>query len=273
MSETGPGVTRSIPIALIDPPEIAMRDAMTPAGLEALAASLRELGQLQAIGVVVAGDRFRVAYGHRRRVAAELAGLTELECKVWPEGTPLEEAMKVAENDQQEAVNPASEALYYFELYKHRCGEDVDRVAALVRRPVSRVLERLDLLRGDAQVLEALRLDQITLAVAKVLNKCPDDGYRDLFLKDAIRLGSNSRQVQALVDEVKRSLRVQEAARASGLVTEETAPIASIASMDACVVCDLDSDQHEMEYRKVHQSCYRALRREKTAARGQGQAS
>ena len=271
MSDVGPGATRLISIGLIDPPEIAMRDAMSPASLEALAGSLRELGQLQPIGVVVAGDRFRVAYGHRRRVAAELAGLPELECKVWPEGTPLEEAMKVAENDHQEPVNPASEALYFHDLYMKRCGQDVDRVAALVRRPVSRVLDRLDLLRGDEMVLEALRLEQISLAVANALNKCPDESYRRLFLSDAIRQGATSRVVQTWVDDVKRTLRNQEAARQAGLVTEAPAPVATFASMDACVLCGHEADQHEMEYRKVHQSCYRALRREQAAGAGREQ--
>jgi ParB/RepB/Spo0J family partition protein len=255
-------LTRLIPIKLIDAPEIAMREVMSDEGLESLTASLRELGQLQPIGVVVAGKRFRVAFGHRRRVAAERAGLKELECKVWPEGTPLEEAMKVAENDEQEAVNPASEATYYKWLFDHRCGNDVDRVAALVRKPVRRVLDRLDLLRGDPDVLDALRAKRINLAVATALNKCPDKGYRNLFLTDAVRMGANSRQVQTWVDDVKRTLRLQQVGQAAGVATEAPAPIAAIANMDACTICGRDSDQHEMEYRKVHASCYRWYRRQ-----------
>lgn len=259
---TAATVTRLIPIALIDEPEIAMRETMSDEGLESLGASLRELGQLQPIGVVIAGDRFRVAYGHRRRIAAARAGFGEIECKVWPEGTPLEEAMKVAENDEQEAVNPASEATYYHWLFEHRCGHDVDRVAALVKKPVSRVLDRLDLLRGDPRVLDALRGRKINLSVAKALNKCPDEGYRKLFLSDAVRQGANARHVQVWVDDLKRTLRNQEAGRVAGLVTELPPAVASIASMDACVICNLESDQHEMEYRKVHQSCYRSFRRQ-----------
>ena len=251
-----------IPLAVIDEPEVAMRETMSDTGLESLTASLRELGQLQPIGVVVAGDRYRVAFGHRRRVAAERAGFTELECKVWPEGTPLEEAMKVAENDEQEPVNPAGEATYYAWLFEHRCGRDVDRVAALVRKPVSRVLDRLDLLRGDPRVLAQLRAKKIPLAVARVLNQCPEDGYRKLFLDDAVRLGATSRVVREWVDQVKHTLRVQEAARDAGAAPELPPALASIASMDACVLCGRESDQHEMEYRKVHQSCYRFFRRQ-----------
>jgi ParB/RepB/Spo0J family partition protein len=259
------GLTRLIPIDLIDEPEIAMREAMSDEGLESLMASLRELGQLQPIGVVVAGDRFRVAYGHRRRIAAGRVGFSALECKVWPEGTPLEEAMKVAENDEQEAVNPASEATYYKWLFANRCGNDVERVAALVRKPVSRVLDRLDLLRGDPRVLEQLRAKRITLSVAKALNKCPDEGYRRLFLDDAVRMGSNARQVQTWIDDVKRTLRLQESGQEAGMTTELMTSFASSSSMDACTICGRDSDQHEMEYRKVHASCFRWYRRQMDA--------
>jgi ParB/RepB/Spo0J family partition protein len=254
-----PSETALIPIDLIDEPEIAMRETMSDEGLESLGSSLRELGQLQAIGVVRAGDRYRVVWGHRRRIAAGRAGFTRLEAKVFPEGTDLEEAMKVAENDEQEAVGPASEATYYMWLFEHRCGQDVERVAKLVKKPLSRVLDRLDLLRGDSDVLQALRDQRINLSVAKALNKCPHDSYRRLFLADAERLGATARVVQGWVDEVKITLRNQEVAKEAGLVTEAPPTFASYSSMDACAICGSESDQHEMEYRKIHASCYRVL--------------
>ena len=272
MSAESPAVIgRRIPIALIDPPEIAMRETMSEDGLNSLTASILELGLLQPIGVVEAGARYRIVYGHRRRVAAERAGLLELECRVWPEGTPLEEAMKVAENDEQEAVNPASEATYYKWLYTNRCGEDVDRVAALVRKPVTRVLDRLDLLRGDPRVLEALRAGAIRLGMAQQLNRCPDDGYRGLFLADAIRSGATIRTVQAWIDDVKRVQRLQEVGRTADVPHEHPIALPAFTSMDACVMCGLESDQHEMEYRKIHASCYRYYTRQRLAG-GSGEA-
>lgn len=238
-----------------------MRETMSDEGLDSLAASMRELGQLQAIGLVEHGKRYQVIWGHRRRMAAPRAGLTELEAKIFPAGTTELEARKAHENFEQEPLNVAAEATYFLALYTGVAGQDVEKVAAIVRQPVSRVLGRLDLTRGDPAVLQALREEKISLAVAQRLNQCKDDGYRALFLGDAIRQGATARQVQAWVDDVKRMQRQAEAATGAGLAPEAPAPIASYVSMDACVICGRESDQHEMEYRKIHASCFRVLRR------------
>lgn len=247
--------TRFIPIALIDPPELAMREAMSDAGLVALAESMRDLGQLEPIGVKVAGDRFRVIYGHRRRIAGELAGLVELECKVYPEDTPFEEAMKVAENADQEPVNPVGEATYYAHLFETFCGRDVEKVAKFVHKPLSRILDRLDLLRGDEHVLQALRDEKISQAVARELNKVKDDSYRALFLADAIRDGMNSTAVKHRRQELERTLRYNQLSQdmAAAPVDPSTAP--AIVTIDACVLCLTGGDEHEMEYVRVHRSC------------------
>lgn len=263
MSSPEPAPTRMIEINRIEEPAIAMRETMSDEGLESLAASLRELGQLQAIGVVeLGGDRYQVVWGHRRRLAAPRAGLTSLECKVFPAGTSELEARKAHENFEQEPLNVVAEATYYQQLFEKVCGRDVDKVAAFVRKPVSRVLDRLDLLRGDEQVRQALRADQISLSVAKALNKCADEGYRRLFLSDAIRQGATARTVQAWVDDVKRMQRQQAAAADAGMVPTEAPAIPAIASMDACVLCGRETDQHEMEYRKIHASCFRWFKRQ-----------
>lgn len=262
-----------IPVKLIDPPAIAMRETMSDEGLASLAASMRELGQLQAIGLLETGKRYTVIWGHRRRMAAPLAGLEELEAKVFPAGTPELEARKAHENFEQEPLNVAAEATYYLNLYEKVCDHDVDRVAAMVRKPVSRVLDRLDLLRGDPDVLQALRDEKISIAVAQKINQCKDDGYRKLFLTDAIRQGATARQVQAWVDDVKRMQRQQAAAVEAGVTTEEPPAIASYVSMDACVICGRTSDQHEMEYRKIHASCFRVLQRQAEPPAGNGSTS
>jgi ParB family chromosome partitioning protein len=173
MGATAANAFQQLPVALIDPPTIAMREKMHDGGIEALAESMRRHGQLQNIGVVITGDRYRVVYGHRRRVAAELAGLETLVARVFPEGTLDEEALKVAENEEIEPVNAAAQATYYHELLTERCGGDVRRLVAMVRRTETFILDRLDLVRGDPDVLAALRAGRINLSVAKELNKVP----------------------------------------------------------------------------------------------------
>lgn len=246
---------RRIPIALIDEPSIAMRETMNDVGLEALADSMRRHGQLQNIGVVVAGDRYRVVYGHRRRMSAERAGLTELLCRVFPEGTPDEEALKIDENEEQEPVNAAAQATFYLELLNQRCDGDVGRLVALVKRKESFVLDRLDLTRGDPDVLDALRAGTITIGVAHELNKVDEDLYRRLYLHDAVEQGLSVKAIRVLRQTRNRDRHVTDAANDGTAPTVAPSTATTIVSMDACTFCGNARDQHEMTYVKVHRSC------------------
>lgn len=253
---------RRIPIDLIDEPAIAMRETMSDEGIEGLAQSLTTHGQLQNIGVIVDGDRFRVAYGHRRRIAAAIAGLTHLVCRVWPEGTPDEEAIKVDENAEQEPVNAAAEATYYRQLLDERCGGDVEKLCRLVRRKESHVLARLDLTRGDPNVLAALRAGSISIGLAHELNKVSEPMYRQLFLHDAIEQGLSVKAIRTLRQNRDRDRRIAES-----LATPEMQAIApstqpAIENMDACVFCRSASDQHEITYVRVHRSCLAVYNRD-----------
>lgn len=253
---------RRIPIDLIDEPTIAMRETMTDEGIEALAQSLATHGQLQNIGVVVDGDRYRVAYGHRRRIAAARAGLRELLCRVWPEGTPDEEAIKVDENAEQEPVNAAAEATYYRQLLDERCGGDVDKLCRLVRRKESHVLARLDLTRGDPDVLAALRAGVIAVGLATELNKVGEDLYRRLFLHDAIEQGLSVKAVRTLRQNRDRDRRIAEHLATPELQAVAPSTQPAIENMDACVFCRSASDQHEITYVRVHRSCLAVYNRD-----------
>lgn len=246
---------RRIPITLIDEPAIAMRETMSDEGLVALEESLRVHGQLQNIGVIVAGDRYRVVYGHRRRIAAARAGLHELLCRVFAEGTAEEEALKVDENAEQEPVNAAAEATYYKYLLDERCGGDLDRLVALVRRRESYVLERLDLVRGYPEVLEALRADRVSIGVARELNKVHEEIYRRLYLHDAIEQGLNIKAVRVLRQQRDRDRRLNEVKAEIAAAEVPPSTVTALENMDACTFCHSPADQTEMTYVRVHRSC------------------
>lgn len=257
-------------LTLIDAPDVTLRETMSDAGLESLAESLRALGQLEEIGLVVTGERFRVVYGHRRRIALERAGFTHARALVFPAGTATEQAMKVAENAEQEAVNVVAQATYYAHLLETQANNDVRVLCQLVNRKESFVLDRLDLLRGDPEILQALRDERISQAVARQLNKVPNELYRRSFLADAVRDGWNERTARHNRQELARTLRYNEAAKANGGAVVPPSSESPLVSIDACPLCYSDADQHDMEYVRVHRSC-RAVFQRQQAARDRGE--
>src|ERR1041384_5109623 len=197
---------RLIPIPLIDEPEVAMRRTMDDHKLEELAADIKANGLRQPIGVRPVGDRFRVSYGHRRRIAAALAGETQIPAFVLADDADEEERAKVAENWLREETNPAEEALYFDYQLNKRYDGDIEKMCAALHVRESRVNNRLDLLRGHRDVFDALQDRKINLAVARELNKVTDDNYRRMFLGDAIAEGATASAVQARWMNVKRML-------------------------------------------------------------------
>lgn len=261
---------RRIPIERIDPPTIAMREKMSDEGLDALTLSMKRHGQLQNIGVIVAGDRFRVLYGHRRYVAAERAGLHTMIARVFPEGTTDEYAMMIDENEEQEPVNAAAQATYYLELLEQRCDNDVRKLVTLVKRTENFVLTRLDLTRGDPDVLAALRNGTIVIGVAQELNKVDEPLYRRLFLHDAVEHGLSIKALRVLRQQRDRDRYISDATTSGTVPIVAPSTEVALAHMDACILCLSVKDQNEMTYMKVHRSCRDVWIRQKAEARAGG---
>lgn len=253
--------TQMIPIGLIDEPDLAMRETISDEGLESLARSMRDHGQLQEIGVVRNGMRYRIAYGHRRALAAPRAGFTELRAFVFPEGTTTEEAMKVAENTEREAVNPAAEATYFRHLLDGQCEGDVRRVSAIVGKPERYVQDRLVLTEGDPDVLEALRREDIGLGMAQTLNKVKDDGWRRQWLHDAATMGLSVKYVETMRRNLERDQAKAQAQERGEFAAVPPSTISPASEVDRCVLCLSTRDQHRMAWVKVHDDCRSAMER------------
>lgn len=252
---------RVVPIDLIDPPPIAMRETMDDEGLVALAANIKRNGVLQPLGVIEGTDgRFRISWGHRRYEAAKLAGELMLPVRVVDDATK-EEEFKVAENAFQEPVNPVAEATYYADLLERKYGGYIEQLAEAVNRPVSTIEDRLDLLRGWPEVLEALRAKQIGLGVARELNRMKDHGWAKYRLADAAAQGATEREVRRWRIDDAKTLETQRLAKSGEIPATPPSTEAAYGSVDTCILCWLAEDQNDMEYVKVHRDCLKQLMR------------
>lgn len=252
---------RVVPIELIDPPPIAMREEMDDRGLERLAADIKRNGILQWLGLIPTDDgRFRVSWGHRRLVAAQLAGEYEVPARIVDDAAK-EEEFKIAENAHQEPVNPMAEATYYAHLLDDKFGGDIEALSAAVNVPVSTINGRLDLLRGDPHVMAALRADKIRLGVARELNRMSEATWRMYRLAEAIEQGATERVVRDWRIRDEQMLSIQRAAANGSISAAPPSTEAPIGSVDTCVLCMLPDDPNEMTYVKAHNDCIKRLLR------------
>jgi ParB/RepB/Spo0J family partition protein len=250
------GAYTLIPLELIDEPSRAIRSTFDTTQLAELAMSISDVGLIQPLVVERNGERFRVIAGHRRLVACQIAKYSPVACLVREPGQVDPAAVKLAENYYREAVNPAEEAAFLHELLNTRCGGDTDVLAALIKHPRSYVEDRLLLLRGDPGILEALKHRQISLGVARELNRVTDPNLRLIYLDAASRGGATV--------QVVRNWRTQEYQPAPQASAEDGTPAAAgftpataAAPAMVCLFC-ADSDEPErMEHVWLHRHCRR----------------
>jgi ParB family chromosome partitioning protein len=184
-----------VALDLIDEPELPMRETMDDARLAQLADSIRMLGVIQPLRLRPKdGGRFEIVSGHRRFMASRMVGLATVPAVMHTNDSTLV-AARVAENLDREDVNPKEEAVYFVQLYSE-LGEDVDRVVTLAGRPRQYIEERMNLLRGDPVVLEALGRGDITLGLATELNRFKSESSRRYHLDFAMRSGATVRQMR-----------------------------------------------------------------------------
>ena len=247
------GPYRDIPIGLIDPPSLPMRETFDPEKLSELTASILRVGVLQPLAVEQEGGRYRIDDGHRRFVAACNAGLLTVPAIVRDTTVISGEAVKCHTNAFREDVNPAEEAKYLSQLLEQECGGDVDRLCELTQQARSYVEGRLLLLQADPDVFEALRGRRISMAVARELNRVKDRGYRMMYLDAAIRGGATARIVQ----EWRIQSEAMTPAGAPAPTTGENqysglpAPITTM----TCVCCQSSEEPWNMELIPVHRRC------------------
>lgn len=172
---------RDIALDVIDEPETPLRAEIDDFALEELASSIRDEGLLYPIIVHANGDRFEVRDGHRRLLACRRLGLERVRCIVHDGDSPPPEAVKLKSNLLREDNTDAEIAVWLGELAS-RHNYSLEQLSNMVRRSEGWINDRVDLLRGDPDVLAALGARRINFSQAKVLNRCKDKGWRDLGL-------------------------------------------------------------------------------------------
>jgi ParB family chromosome partitioning protein len=191
---------RSIPLEAIAPNPQQPRGAMSTEGLQALAASIREVGVLQPV-VVRHGEEsgtFVLIAGERRWRAARLAGLGEIPAVV-REGdavSGLTEAL--VENLQREDLGALEEAAAYQQLLED-FGLTHEEVGARVGRSRSAITNTLRLLQLPASIQGMLARGELSAGHCRALLALEDQKYAEHIARRAAAEGWPVRRLEEAV--------------------------------------------------------------------------
>ncbi|MFH1330274.1 MAG: ParB/RepB/Spo0J family partition protein [Actinomycetota bacterium] len=187
----------TIPLDAIKPNPQQPRRAISPEGLQGLAASIREVGVLQPV-VVRHGDEpgtFVLVAGERRWRAAGLAGLKEIPALVREGDDVSGLAEALVENIQREDLSPLEEAAAYRQLLED-FGLTHEEVGARVGRSRPAITNTLRLLQLPSSIQGMLARGELSAGHCRALLALDDAGYAEHLAQRAAEEGWPVRRLE-----------------------------------------------------------------------------
>jgi ParB/RepB/Spo0J family partition protein len=257
--------SKNIPLAQLIPPPDAQRAQMDEEKMHELVASIRLMGILNPLIVIPvrtpsdaatsgvaastgsttadAVPRYQIRAGHRRFIAAGLAGLIEVPCRVYDDPNFNAVAATIHENAAREEVNPVEEGWYYLEIAS-REGITEDELKTICGQRLDYIYGRIELVKGDEEIVKAVLRGDLTMAAAKELNKCTDEAHRRYLLNLAVEQGATSRVILSWVIQWKQSVALSQPAQPTAIPGSEPAQIAPV--LPRCILCEQDEQQFNL---------------------------
>lgn len=250
--------TADVNILLIDDPVIPSRETMDDDKMYELVDSVKAVGFINPLVVEPEGDRYRLMAGHRRLTAARILNLETVPARIYPAGTTPADVIQTHENSRREDVNPGEEAERFDRLYRERCGEDVDRLCALVGESREYVERRLLLKRGDPDVFAAVKAGGINLTAGVYLNKIQRRENRLYYLDAAVKGGVSAKVVRDWVVQAEHLERAQANGEQGGT---EPAPVVVTGTVTewTCPCCLDDKEPYNTVWVQIHRACWDAI--------------
>lgn len=200
------GSGQSLRISDIEPRHDQPRKTFDRESLELLADSIAAYGVLQPIIVrenTELSGTYEIIAGERRWRAAKMAGLSEIPAVVF-DGDELKAAqVALIENIQREDLNPVEEAMGYGALID-KFGLTQDQVAKQVGRSRPAVANSLRLLDLPDEVLELLRVGDISAGHARALLGLDEEADMLVLANQIVSRGLSVRDVEALVKRMNQ---------------------------------------------------------------------
>ncbi len=190
-----------VPLARVVPNPYQPRRHMDDAGLEELAASIREHGVLQPVLVTETLDGYQLIAGERRVRASRLAGLERIPALVRQLADRDQLEVALVENVQRSDLDPIDEALAYRQLIDE-FGLTQERVADRVGKARTTVANTLRLLDLHPDVQAAIADARLTEGHGRALGGLAVDGQARV-LGTVLDQGLSVRQTEELVRRLR----------------------------------------------------------------------
>ncbi|MBA7544825.1 Nucleoid occlusion protein [subsurface metagenome] len=246
-----------IPIEKIKVGEHEQRLDMQDPGVSELAASIRRIGILSPLLVVTDGDDVLLIAGHRRLVAARLAGLKIIPCIVRASEKGVDEEVTFAENFFRRDLSPVELACAIKDCMQGGV-MTVKELAAGFHKTERWVYSMIDLAEWPDDVLEAIHIGKISVAAAENLVEVNDKEYRKFLLRNAMEQGASAKATAGWLQQWRSVQTPQEQIQTESV--GGSAPITPLVPQAPCLCCSQTFPVNEMSHVPLCGACIQILR-------------
>ena len=201
--EKDKNLTRLIRLSELLEPDVPMRTLVSADTLQELGESIKALGVLEPLIVTPQGEKYEIVAGHRRYLAAQAVGLSEIPCVISQMSSEQKTIVRFAENHGREEADALAQGVALTDL-RNKLGISVEELGKKLGVSTAYIYSRLATLDYPLALMEALGSKSITLSVAKELSKVTDNQYMSYLLNHAITDGATASTVAGWVLDWQR---------------------------------------------------------------------
>lgn len=161
-----------------------------------LAASIKRIGIINPLVVVRDGDELHLIAGHRRLVAAHLAGLQNVPCFIRPSEKNVDAEISFAENFFRKDLSPIELACALKDCLDNE-RMTIEELAAGFHRSQHWVHSMIAIAGWPVDVQEAIHAKAISVSAASNLALVTDEDYRIFLVRNAAESGATARTTAA----------------------------------------------------------------------------
>jgi len=222
-----------------------------------LAASIGRVGIINPLSVVKAGDLFSLLSGHRRLVAARIAGKATVPCIVRSSGKAVDAEVTFAENFFRKDLSPIELSCAIKDIIDQEIMTVEELAAGFHRKPywVGRMVAICD---WPADVQEAIHEKAVSISAGSNLALVTDDTYRAFLVRNAIEQGATARTTAAWL-QAWQAMQPAEVAITAEPVPAGTVPV-PLVPQAPCLCCSQLFKVNEMSHVPVCGACIQLLR-------------
>lgn len=190
---------REVEIGRLTPSRFQPRRDFSETALAELARSIKELGIVQPIVVVVRGEKYEIVAGERRWRAAGMAGLERVPITIRERSSDrdlLEAAL--VENLQREDLNVLEAAEAYARL-REEFQLTQEKIAERVGKDRATVANTLRILKLSSPVREKIRAGELTAGHARALVALASTDDQEQLAEEIVRRALSVRQTEKRV--------------------------------------------------------------------------